>query len=480
MAEIVTDNYYALYIYLDAFWRRRYLIVACILLTPFFVLLSTYFLPKSYQASISIAVNNVAPPSMKEFSSVVDLTEQFAGLQAYISSPGVLRKVVLETGFVPPNASEKFIQQTTEELNKKLVIKQMEKNVFSITLVQNSPNYLTSILNALGEILIQKLESQNASATLSSSQALENELNKQKIILKSAQDNLNRFEEQHADLLPAYGDIYIARLREITRERGDAQAQYNALVAEAKELNDLLLKMNPVLGQIEDAIRDNDTKLASMRLIYTDNFVGVKEMIQRGNELRAERDRLYKQYETVDESNLQQLWNMVAATASGNNKAPNQALMLQLEKLREMQLNIKGLAQKLTEFKNQQDELNKKLRMVGDTSQNLVALKLAVKNNQSIYDDIQSRYNVTKLTATVNKNVKSANFQIVAYPQKPISSLQRPLSFFLVLGILSGILLGFGLATLLEFMDNTVRYRRDVESLTNLQVICRVEKLKLV
>lgn len=478
MSEIISDNYYALYIYLDAFWRRRYLIIASVIFTPFIVLLTTALLYKSYEANIAIAINNLAPPSMKDLSSTTDVSEQFAGLQEFLRSPNVLKKVAIETQLLEPDASAKKTQQVTTELNKNLTITVLEKSGIRISLVQNSPDKLTNILNALANQLINQLEFQNLSASQSSVHVLEKQLQEQKLSIKKIRDSLNNYQNNHADLLPAYGDIYTARLREITSDRGDAEAQYQFLIAEEKALINLLETMNPELGQIDNAIRENNKKLTELRIVYTDNFPGVRARIQFDNSLKAERNKILKQYHKPNE--LKQLWNTVITSTNNKIQATNNPLVVQLEKLHEIQFKTQGLLQKIINLKKQQDEINKKLRLVGDTTQTLTKLTQSLKNQQDIYDETLSRYNIAKITASMNSKVKSLNYQIIAYPQKPISPQRRPLSFFFILGIFAGAFLGFGLVLVFEYMDNTLRFKRDVEELTNLKVICRVEQMSSV
>ncbi|PWY55687.1 hypothetical protein DGG96_10360 [Legionella qingyii] len=475
--EAITDNYYALYIYLDAFWRRRYLIVTCILITPFLALLSATLLPKTYKASISIAINKIETPSLKDVSSTIDITQQFAGVKAYLSSPSVLEKIVVETNLVPADSSEKTVQQAADELKKKLKITLVGEDVVQIDLSQNTPNYLSIILNTLGNKLIERLNAQNLSVTNSSLIVLENELKNQEETTNKSIDALNHYIDAHADLTPAYRDIYFARLREITSELGENKIQYNTTLTEQKELYGMIVKLNPQIGQIENAILENDNKLFVMRLTYTDNFPGVKALIQLGESLRAERDKLYKQYQNIDDNTIQALWNMAIVPPNNKNGQPNPTLTSQLEKLRNMQLKTKGLSQQINDLTNQQKDINKKLRLIDTTSKTITKLNQTVKNNQNAYNDLLTRYNLLKMTLNLNKTNGSRSAQIVAYPQKPIKSLARPPLFFFVIGIFSGIFLGFGLAIIFEFMDNTVRRRRDIEAIGDVKVICRVETL---
>lgn len=473
-----TDANYDTLLYLDAIWRRKYILLLSIIIMPILAVLSIYILPQKYMASTSVEININALPAMKDISTPIDIMDRFQGLKAFILSPDNLQKIVPESGLVKPNAKKTVITSVAKVLSKGLTVTLLDKSVIEIQLIQNKPAHMVDILNLISKSLMQQFNSQEKTTSQASMEVLSNALQQQKQKLKASIEALSKYEKTHSDSLPEYGDMYQNQLRQINNSLGEKRAQYSAVDAEKQELEQALLKINPIITEIDRSILANDMKLSKLRLIYTDNYPDIKALLQLDQSLKVERDKLQKQKQTLDANKIQQLWNMTISEPSGTKEKGNfQLLSTQLEKLINMQLKLTGMKQEIANLTEQQNNVNKKLQLITDNKQILVELQQTIKDEQTTYEAVLSRNNLAKMSVGLNKDERSSIVKIVSYPENPTSPLSRPTSFLLFVGLIAGILLGISLPIVLELMDNTARNKRAIEAATGFEVICRVQQL---
>lgn len=475
---MLTDTDYETHLYLDAIWRRRYIAYLCLLIMPILAVLGSYLLPQKYKASTALAINVNALPAMKDISSPIDVGDRFQVLKAYVLAPTTLQKIVVDAGMLKSSSKPSLIKSAADDLAKSFDITLLDKNVIHIQLIQNSPKHMVDILNAASSMMIKQFTAQEFGTTQTSIDLLSQALNKQQQQLQDSIAALNQFETAHSELLPQYSDIYQNQLRQIDNSLSAKQALLTSLKAEKQELEQSLLKINPVAIQLDRAMLENDIKLSKLRLVYTENYAEIKALLQLNASLKAERSRLEQQFKELDKDKIQQLWNMSISVTSSNEKNNSPFLSTQLEKLLGMQLQIKGLSQEIISLSDQQASIHKKLRLINDNGIAFNNLKQRIKTNQASYDDLLNRLNLARMSAGLNKDEKSNAIKVVSYPEYPTTSLSRPLSFFLFLGIIAGILLGISLPIALELLDNMARTKRGLKTATGFDVICRVERLR--
>ncbi|MFA6303019.1 MAG: hypothetical protein WC627_07790 [Legionella sp.] len=472
------DADYETLIYLDALWRRRYITYMCILVMPVLAILSTYLIPQKYKASTSIAVNMNALPAMKDINTPIDISNEFQSLKAFVMAPATLQQVAIDTKLISAKASKSTINGTVSDLSKNLTIELLDKSVIQIQLIQYSPKHVVDILNSISGMMIKQFNSQESSTSNASLNMLTTTLEVQKQKLKEAIAALNKYQSANSDLLPEYKDLYQNQLRLINTSLGEKKAIYMSIKAEKEELEQSLLKLNPVAAQLERAILENSIKLSKLRLVYTDNYPEVKALIQLDKSLKDERDQLQKQYKNLDKDKMQQLWDLASSTTNNSNDKGSTALLgTQLEKLLDMQLKLKGMTEEIATLTEQEKDVNKKLQFIIDNNQMITELKQNIKDNRTAYEDLLSRNNLAKMSVGYNKDEKSQVIRVIAYPETPSTSLSRPLSFFIFLGIIAGIIFGISIPIVMELLDNRARNSRSVEATTGFEVLCRVERL---
>ncbi|PYQ12145.1 MAG: hypothetical protein DMH00_06505 [Acidobacteria bacterium] len=92
---------------------------------------------------------------------------------------------------------------------------------------------------------------------------------------------------------------------------------------------------------------------------------------------------------------------------------------------------------------------------------------------KKIYDTISSRMKEIDLSSQLLSN----NIRILDKAEVPLGPIRPRKGLNLLIGVLSGLLLGVGLAFFLEYLDNTVRTTEDVEQYLKLHILSIIPKM---
>ncbi len=475
------DVYSILYGYLDALWRKRYLIGIIMLIMPILGLITGIMIPKKYEARTSLATFKTAPPSMKELVFIPDISEQFAGISAYITSVSTLQKVLIQSGIVSPDTDEKTIESMASDLSKQLTITLVDKTVVEMKLVGSNQKNMLAILKSLSSLVITEFLTPLTSATQSAEVFLKKQVEIQHQKLNDSIAKLSDYEAKHSNYLPKYSAIYTARLGQIINELGATETEYNTVLAEKKWLENTLSNVNPAIVRLEKSIAENELKLNKLRAVYTDNYPGIQASLALAKTLKEEREKLNNQAPRVEESKLQKLLDTELYTPEKINSTEKSGsgISSKLKDYQELEQKITGLSGRVQELTSQKKELSYTLSQIDSTEKTVSFLLKTVKENQDSYEDFLKRYDMTRMTMQLNHIDKFSPIKIVSSPQGPLINIARPVIFYPLIALLGGIFLSLGLALMMDFMDNTVRRKQRIETLIGALVLSRVEKINL-
>jgi capsular exopolysaccharide synthesis family protein len=95
------------------------------------------------------------------------------------------------------------------------------------------------------------------------------------------------------------------------------------------------------------------------------------------------------------------------------------------------------------------------------------------KDASEIYDQIRTRFTEIDLSSQVESN----NVRIHELAQEPTRPIRPDMRLNLALGVMAGLLLGLGLAFLVEQLDNTVKDRTEVERLSGVPCLGQIPSI---
>lgn len=146
--------------------------------------------------------------------------------------------------------------------------------------------------------------------------------------------------------------------------------------------------------------------------------------------------------------------------------SPNPLVTQLMSKLLDFHIQEISLAARIESLQSVIAELEAKLKP--DTNQ--VGQQQLISNRQMVLSNIE-RLNSRLLDVESAAQGGLARFLIIDEPTAPGSPANRPKSFFLLVGLMMGIALGFGGVILYDLIDNRIMLPEDFERLYNLKVL---------
>lgn len=243
----------------------------------------------------------------------------------------------------------------------------------------------------------------------------------------------------------------------------------------SKQLNELTSQIVEVrrqkaeLAALNDQVVGNDGQLALDKLASVSSILK-DTLVQRFKELEAEADakveELAQRYGPLHPE-------MLGATAD---------LDVARKKYREQLRDVaEGIAQEYAAVKRKEKRLLKEmasakreLQTIRTKEFELNNLERSVNTNRQLYNTFFKR--VKETTETID--LATANARIVDVAKVPLKPIKPRKALIVVLATLLAAMAGFGLALLMEVLDNTFKSSDDIESKLNLPLVGLLPALK--
>ena len=448
--------------YLRVLIKRKFVVIACIVIIFLMVLVATLRMIPIYDAAGSIAINKMDPalisfkdsPGAADYYDPADLDTEVKILKSDLLALQVIKQLNLDKrpefggkGDVP---SANAIPLTTDSLQtnagrttallgmfKSNLRVMLQPNTRVIDIHYSSPNkeLAATIVNTLVNTYIEQNFKTKFESTMQASDWLSKQLVDLQIKVETSQEKLVKYQKEHSILgLDEKQNIITEKLDELNKEL--TQAESDRMSKES------LYRLTQ--GGDPDVIASANSSSSAASGPMSGS--GLLDSL-RGKEadLRIQVAELSTQFGPS-----------YPKVAQLNNQLKETANQIQVE-IRKMAVRVRNqyLAALQREnmlkgaMENQKQEANK----LNESAIEYTLLRRDVESNRQLYEGLLEKLKEAGVTAGLRSN----NVKIVDAARVPMSpsepNVPRNLAFALLLGVTSGI----GMAFLLENLDNTVR-----------------------
>jgi polysaccharide biosynthesis transport protein len=455
--------------------RRKWIILACVVLAVTAAAVYTSRLTPIYQASAQLEIDqegvNVLP--YQDFNSANQnynyLYEEFLQTQIkHITSRSLAQRVAIAAGIdkkipdqpvveksrlsamwafitgkksedtpVKPLTSAEKIQIATDDIIAGLeVLPVKDSRVVAIIYNSPDPKEAARIANILTQQYIDYNFQAKYDATSRATDFLQKQLIDLKIKVEQSEEALINYARQNNILnVSEKQDVVLQTLTDInsqlTQARGarmDKESVYKTLAQATTTENFPQGLRTSMIEKLESGLLSDEQELAKMTIQLGASMPQVKQLESRVKQTRTQLeherrlaiDNASKEYETA----------------------------MAREKL---------LAAAFDKQKVQANELS-------ESSIQYNIIKREVETNKQLYDGLLQRMK----EAGVAAGLKSSNIRVVDQAEIPISPSSPNMPKNLAMSLMLGLMGGFGLAFFLNYLDNTVKTPEDVEDLIGL------------
>lgn len=460
---------------LEAAWRRRYLIVVPMLAMPPIAFVAGGFAPKGYEARTTILIQETAKmnPFLTDLAVGPNLKERMPALNALVHSSHILEQVLRDVHQIDDATTQQEKEQRVTALSAAISVELMGNDLVAFKIRAPSGAGLAAMLTALSNRFLERLLAPERSAITDSQTFLKSELTERETRLKAAQDALAKFRVGNATRLPTLESSNVTRLSELQTKLSDNRMALAAAKAELGDVRQRLVETNPMIGQIEDDIMKTTRKLGELQVRYTEEHSSVQAEIRSLKRLQDERDRLVKQSQEMGDQDIDTLWNLAAGSVMKDGQTAPSLLVSQMGKLQETSQRHVRLVTETAELEREVSLLEKAIAETGPVEQQQKQLEENIKFAQESFDAVAKRFDNAEITGALGKFEAPERVKVIDPPIDPTAPVTPGRILFMLAGILGGIFMGAGLATVAELFDARLRRAVDFEKLAGVPVLAR-------
>lgn len=420
------------------FWVFLSLLVA----TVAAAVLVTIALPKTYEATTAILVDNRDEQSLS--GTLPSARERTGFLQTQldiIQSQSVARRVVEQLKLADdPRAQEAFAKAKAPgriedwiatNLLQKLKTDSSQSSVIQITYAANDPKAAANIANAFAQAYMAETLRLRTEPTRQAAGWFDEQLKSLRAQFEAAQKKLSDYERAKGIVATDERvDVETARLNQLSTQALQAQDQTfdsssRSNLGSRNAAPDALPEViaNPLIQTLKAQLLTAEANLSEMSTRLGPNHPAYR---QQAEQVSALRSRLSAETSRV-----------VAGVRNTNSS--NQARQASLQKALEEQ------RQRVIELRAARNEA--------------LVLTREVETTQKAYEAALNRYLVNK----VESGVRQTNVSVLNAATEPTRASKPKSLLNILLGFAVGIVLGLGAVFLLELLDRRVRSSEDLE-----------------
>lgn len=477
MADTVITT---VYLFAAGGWRRRYLICVPILLLPFLGLAAGKMLAKTYEARMTLLLQEPASlnPFLKDFSVATNIQDRMAGLISLARSEHILGAVVRDLKLVADDTGPVQVNRVVKDLAANLQVQLIGADLVELRLRGGRPDSLDKILSTIGNRFIDRMLAPERSSIDNSVDFLESQMAEQRRTLEEAERLLAEFKVRNANRLPAVFGTNVQQLFGLRQTLQAKQTELEGTDAAFEDLRARLVSTNPVIGQIEDSVVRLTAEVALLRARYTDEHSEVQAALRKLRRLQDEKVGLIATAQSIGKGDLDRLWNLSASGGNATRVGDGGLLVSQMERLQEAQAKGMALRSEIGQLQTSVSNLETAIKTHGAVEQELQALERQVAAQREVFDGLNKRYAMARVTRHLGSFEAPERLKIIEAPSVPTVPITPSAALFVMGGLAAGVILGLGLAVLAEMTDMRLKSRRRVEECTGAEVLSRMPAVR--
>lgn len=464
----------------DVLFRRKWLILLTFMTTAVTAVLLALYLPDQYESRMKILVRNMRSDTQitaerTEFSSgdVNQVSEeQILSEIELLKSRDILKKIVEKNDLaeVEPGkpAMPEDIERAVYKLEKDLDISPIKKaNIIEVTYESKSPEKAAAVLKDLSELYMEKhLKIHRPPGTFD---FFKTQSDQYKQDLAQAENRLTGFQK----------DLNVVSIEQ----------QKTLTITKHSEVKSRLDDLNGKIRETEKRINELQTQIqnSERRIVTQNRTLPNQDSTERLNtllvELKNKRIQLLAKYQPEDRL-VKEVDDQIKTTTEALERASKKTYTEEASDINPLRQNLEtelskakveqsgqlalrsNLEKQLADY---QGELNK---FEGATTvhDNLTRQLTQAEENYKLYSEKQEEARI----ADALDEQKISNVSIAESPTVPTIPYKSNRKMTAALGILVGILLGFGSAGVAELFRETIHTPRELEAFSDMPVLATV------
>ena len=468
-------------------FNRKWLIICTLFTSIVATAVFTSLTPEKYESRMRFLVKNVrvdAPVTTRKDEQVVADTGEISESQIsseieLLKSRDLLADVVKKTGLAgaanpAAGQTDGDIERAVYKLEKDLILNAVKKaNIIEVSYSSTTPQTAALVLNTLGQLYFEKR--QKLHRPPGTSDFFKGQADQYEEDLRAAENKFSTFEQQKDAVdIDRQKELILARLTEVTGKLKD-------LNGKIEQDDKRIAALQTQLGGMEKRVVTQSRVLPNQYSVERLNTMMV-ELKNRRIQLLAKfqsNDRVVREVDDqIRETNeaLQKATSSTALEQASDINPLRQPLETELANVKVDQAGNVALRKNLSE---QVQQYQAKLTDLAGSTAIHNDLKRQVAQAEGTYQLYSRKQEESQIEDALDEK-KITNISVVEAPVVPVNPNRGNQTIVVVVGLMSGLLLAFGSAFLIEMMRETFMTPRELQALTGYPVLAALpfEKAK--
>ena len=462
-------------------FNRKWLIICTLLTSTVATGVFTWLTPEKYESRMRFLIKNIrldAPVTTRKdeqvFADTGEVSEsQISSEIELLKSRDLLTEVVRKTGLAKATnptggQTDGDVERAVYRLEKDLILTAVKKaNIIEVAYSSPSPQTAALVLNTLGTLYLEKR--QKLHRPPGTSDFFKGQADQYEQDLREAENRFTNFEQK--------------------KDAVDIDRQKELILTRLTEVTGKLKDLNGKIEQDDKRIAALQTQLAGMdkRVVTQSRVLPNQYSVERLNtmlvELKNRRIQLLAKFQSDDrvvrevndqirETNeaLQKATGSTALEQASDNNPLRQPLETDLANVRVDQAGNVALRKNLTE---QVQQYQTKLTNLAGATAVHNDLQRQVKQAEGTYQLYSRKQEESQIEDALDEK-KITNISVAEAPVVPINPNRGNQVLVVVVGLMSGLLLAFGAAFLIEMMRETFMTPRELQAFTGYPVLAAI------
>jgi polysaccharide biosynthesis transport protein len=464
--------------YLDIARRRKLLVSLSAAAVAVMIAVVALRLPDFYRSETVIMVDPQQVPSTVVASPVTSsVLDRLSTIQQQVMSPSRLKKVIDSQGLYPDLRGKVSDQDLVRKMQKATTIEVVNGSgramgTFRIAFQASEPKVAANVANELANQFIEENLRARAGQFVGTSDFLNGELQDTKKQLEEKEAEMGRIKSTYIMDLPESKQFHMEQLTTLRAQLRQSQDRISYDEQQKLTLQAMQSTANPAVDMdsensdnaspLQTQIQKVQASLSELRQHYGPNYPDVRK-------LQDELDNLKAKNAQEDKDNPQG-----AVAAPTRKTVRNPVIEAQLQKLDD---EIATETKRQPQLQEEIDFHSSKLEREPIFEQQMTGLLRDYDSLRGHYNSLLDKKLNAEMATELDSKQEGERFVILdaaPVPDAPAGP-NRPL--LISVGVVLGLLAGFGMAVAVEMADESVRNEREAESIIGKGVLAGIPRI---
>jgi polysaccharide chain length determinant protein (PEP-CTERM system associated) len=472
---------------LQAARRRRWIIAAGLMLSVTGSMVLAELLPNRYQAETLILVVPQRIPEQYVRSTVSGgIQNRLPAISQHILSRSRLERIVGDFNLYAQERRNKPLEKVIERMRKDIDVTIVKGDSFRVSYLNSDPQMAKKVTERLASLFIEEnLKDREVLADITS-QFLETQLEEARRRLVEHENKLAAFRRQYTGELPdqlqANLQVYQnaqMRLQTISDTLNRDRDRRAALQNELTALNEAA---NAAPGGPATAVSTLPPGPAAQKL-----QAAVESLREMETRLTPEHPDVVRQKRAVrdlqEKADAEALARPVAPVPSlpeprgARAVRPDRATLLRGE-IDRVEQQIAANEKQEAQLKDSIATYQARVEATPKRETEMIELNRDYATLQNIYRTLLAKREESRIAADLERGQISEQFKVLDPAKVPETPYSPNIPLMAALGVVVGLILGCGLAALLEYRDTSLRSETDIASVLALPVLASIPTVR--